>query len=302
MLPTTTHRFASLLLFTFAMTAANTSSFDDYRREVEQWRKTSEDRLKSDTGWLTVAGLFWLEEGKTTFGSASTNKIVLPASAPAQAGFFTRSGKTIGVTILPGVKATLKGQPVTGSIARLQSDENGAASGKEDLLVLGDLTLFVLDRDRKIGIRMRDKNSQYRREFTHRNWFPIKADYRLEAKWVAQPERAVKILNMINEYEDYKSSGYAVFKIKGVEHKLEPVLSGNQLFFIFKDKTAGKLTYGAGRFLYADLPKDGKVIVDFNKAYNPPCVFTPYATCPLPPKQNHLAIPIEAGELNYGAH
>ena len=284
------------------MTAANTSTSDDYRREIEQWRKAAEDRLKSDTGWLTVAGLFWLEEGKNSFGSAPGNKIVLPASAPAQAGYFTRTGRTISVTVNPNVNATLRGKSFAGTDSRLQSDENGAASGKEDLLVIGDLTLFVLDRGNKIGIRMRDKNSQYRREFTHRNWYPVKPQYRFEARWVAQPERAVKILNMVNEYEDYKAMGYAVFRVDGVEHKLEPVLSGSELFFIFKDKTAGKKTYGAGRFLYAPLPKDGKVIVDFNKAYNPPCVFTPYATCPLPPKQNHLPIPIEAGELNYGNH
>lgn len=295
-------RFAALPLFAFAMTAANSSPSDDYRREIDEWRKASEVRLKSDTGWLTVSGLFWLEEGRNTFGSAASNRIVLPASAPAQAGYFTRTGRTIGVTLNPGVKATLRGKPFTGTDSRLQSDENGAASGKEDLLILGDLTMFVLDRGRKIGIRMRDKNSQYRREFTHRNWFPVKPEYRFEAKWVAQPARAVKILNMVNEYEDYQANGYALFRINGVEHKLEPVLSGNQLFFIFKDKTAGKQTYGAGRFLYADLPKDGKVILDFNKAYNPPCVFTPYATCPLPPKQNQLPVAIEAGELNYGGH
>lgn len=298
-----THRITVLLLLlAFAMTAANTSSFDDYRREVEQWRQAAEERLKSDTGWLTVAGLFWLDEGKNTFGSASTNKFVLPSGAPAQAGYFTRTGKTIALTLNPGVAASLNGKPVTGSIARLQTDENGAASGKEDKLTLGDLTLFVIDRGKKIGIRMRDKNSKYRREFTHRNWFPVKADYRVEAKWIAQPERDVKILNMVNEYEDYKANGYAVFRLKGIEYKLEPVISDGQLFFIFKDKTAGKQTYAAGRFLYAALPKDGKVLIDFNKAYNPPCVFTPYATCPLPPKQNHLPFALEAGELNYGSH
>ena len=129
----------------------------------------------------------------------------------------------------------------------------------------------------------------------------VAPDPEVEAKWVAQP-RTVSIPNILNEVETQKSLGYAVFTLHGKEYSLEPVLEGKELFYIFKDLTAGKETYPAGRFLYSQLPVNGKVLLDFNKAYTPPCAFTPYATCPLPPKQNRLQIRIEAGELNYGHH
>jgi uncharacterized protein (DUF1684 family) len=273
------------------------SATPDYTAQIESWRKASEERLKSDTGWLTVAGLFWLKEGPNTFGSAESNDLVFPASAPKNAGVFVRKGKSIGVKLNPGATALIKGSPVT-AVERLTDDTNG----KEDVIVIGDLSFWVIDRGSKIGIRLRDKNSQFRREFTHRSWYPVKPALRVEARWEPKPARTVRILNVVNEYEEYQADGEAVFTLNGVEHRVEPVHSGDQLFLIFKDKTAGKATYGAGRFLYADLPKDGKVILDFNKAYNPPCAFTPYATCPLPPKHNQVNVAIEAGELNYGGH
>lgn len=275
--------------------AADTPSIKDYTASIEKWRVESEAKLKSDTGWLTVAGLFWLKEGRSTFGSAADNALVLPASVPAHVGSFIRTGKRIGVEIRPGVAVTLRGQPVTRVEALVNDDQ-----AKEDILVLGDVSLFVIDRGSKIGIRMRDKNSQFRREFTHKNWLPIQPKFRVVAKFIPQPERVVRIPNIVNELEEHKVIGVTEFVLDGATYRLEPVVAGKELFFIFKDKTAGKQTYGAGRYLYADMPKDGQVIIDFNKAYNPPCVFTPYATCPLPLKHNQLPIPIPAGELNYG--
>ncbi len=273
------------------------SSIKDYTASIEKYRAESEAKLKSDTGWLTVSGLFWLKEGRNTFGSAAGNDIVLPASAPAKAGAFIRNGKKIGVEANPGVPMTLRGKPVT-RVAALVDDKDA----KEDILVLGDLSLFVIDRGSKIGIRLRDKNSDLRRKFTHKTWFPINPTYRVVAKFIPQPERVVRIPNIVNELEEHKVIGVTEFQLNGVTYRLEPVVEGDQFFFIFKDKTAGKQTYGAGRYLYTDLPKNGQVVIDFNKAYNPPCVFTPYATCPLPLKHNQLPIPLPAGELKYGDH
>lgn len=286
-----------LLAFTVLASGADPLSIKDYTASIEKWRAESEAKLKSDTGWLTVSGLFWLKEGRNTFGSAPGNDLLLPASVPARAGVFIRTGKTIGVEFNPGVAVTLRGKQVT-KVAALVNDEKAA----EDILVLGKVSLFVIDRGTKIGIRMRDLDSQFRREFTHKTWFPVRPEYRVVAQFIPQPERVVRIPNIVNELEEHPVIGVTEFTLKGVTYRLEPVVDGNQLFFIFKDKTAGKETYAAGRYLYTDLPKDGQVVIDFNKVYNPPCVFTPYATCPLPLKHNQLPIPIPAGELKYDGH
>ena len=284
-----------LVAITSLASGANPLSIRDYTASIEKWRAESEAKLKSDTGWLTVSGLFWLKEGRSTFGSAPGNDLVLPAGVTPRAGTFIRTGKRIAVEVNKGISVTLNGKQVN-KLDALVND----AEAKEDVLVMGDVSLLVIDRGSKIGIRMRDKNSQLRREFTHKTWFPVQANYRVVAKFIPQPERVVRIPNMVNEMEEHKVIGVTEFTLNGRSHRLEPVVADGQLFFIFKDKTAGKQTYGAGRYLYADMPKDGKVVIDFNKVYNPPCVFTPYATCPLPLKHNQLDIPIPAGELKYG--
>jgi uncharacterized protein (DUF1684 family) len=171
-----------------------------------------------------------------------------------------------------------------------------------DVAKVGRLSLFVIKRGEKYGIRLKDPESEYRREFHGIEVFPASAEYRVTAKWVAEPAK-IPILNVLGQTEEMKSPGYAVFRIHGQEYRLRPVLEADdaqELFFIFRDQTSAKETYGAGRFLYSEMPKDGHVVLDFNKAYNPPCAFTPYATCPLPPPENRLAVRIEAGEKKYG--
>ena len=162
-----------IAVYLFAITflsGADPLSIKDYTASIEKWRIESEAKLKSDTGWLTVSGLFWLKEGRTTFGSAPGNDLLLPAGVAPRAGTFIRTGKRIGVEVNKGVAVTLKGKPVT-KLDALVND----AEAKEDVLVLGDVSLLVIDRGTKIGIRMRDKNSQLRREFTHKTWFPVQA-------------------------------------------------------------------------------------------------------------------------------
>ena len=163
----------------------------------------------------------------------------------------------------------------------------------------GDLTLSVIERGGRFAVRVKDKQSKYRKAFRGMKWFPVREEYRIAARWVAYPTpKAVPIVNIIGNRLEMPSPGYAVFSIGGREMRLEPVVENDtELFFIFRDRTAGKETYPGGRFLYTDLPRDGKVELDFNKAENPPCAFTPYATCPLPPKQNSLPARVEAGEL-----
>jgi uncharacterized protein len=285
------------------MAAASASQPDPaYRAEIQKWREEREARLKGDGGWLQVAGLFWLKDGANRFGTDPTNEIVLPAgSALPRAGVFELKGGKTSVRMEPGVLATVDGMPVT--TRELRAD----VPGPPDVLKLGPrLTLHVIERGGRFGIRMKDKESALLKEFTGLRWFPIREDYRVNARFVPYtPPKKVPIPNVLGQVEELPSPGYAVFTLGGRELRLDPVLEepgATELFFIFRDETAKKETYPAGRFLYTAMPKDGAVVLDFNKAYSPPCAFTPYATCPLPPKQNRLPVRIEAGEMRSGHH
>ena len=271
-----------------------------YRAEVRRWRADREARLTADGGWLTVAGLFWLKEGENRFGTDPAADVVLPVgSAPAKAGVFTLKGERVTVTLLPGASGRVGGKPAEGAVV-LRADTSEAS----DVLEMGDLGLNVIERGGRYGIRLKDKNNAARKTFTGLKWFDVKEDHRVEARWVPYPEpKPLNLPNVLGQVEAMPSPGYAEFTLAGKPLRLDGVLESPQaeeLFFIFRDQTSGKETYGGGRFLYSDLPKGGKVVLDFNKAYNPPCAFTPYATCPLPPPQNRMPIRVEAGELAYG--
>ena len=258
---------------------------DAYRAQIEQWRRQREDALKADGGWLTVTGLFWLHEGANSFGSDPSKDIVLPAGPAVHDGTFD----------LHNGKVTLH---LDAQVRELKSD----STGKPDIVTMGSLSMFVIERGGKAGIRLKDNNSSLRKEFTGLHYFPVSAEYRVTTH-LTRDARRIPILNILGQVEDTPSPGYVEFQLHGQVLRLTPVEeSPNELFFIFRDATAGKETYGSGRFLDAQLGKDGEVELDFNKAYNPPCAFTPYATCPLPPKENRLAVRIEAGELKYGSH
>jgi hypothetical protein len=252
-----------------------------YRSEIAAWRQKREAGLRSDGGWLTVTGLFWLREGANRFGTNAANEIVLP-NGPAQAGVFD----------LHHGRVTAK---VNGSSREMKADT-------DDLVPVGRLRLYVIQRGDRFGIRLKDPDSQYLKDFHGLEYFPAREEYRVAARFVPAP-RKIPIANIVGQTEMDDCPGYAEFQLQGKQFRLYPVLEepgAQELFFIFRDETAGKETYGAGRFLYTDLPKDGSVVLDFNRAYNPPCAFTPYATCPLPPKENRVAVRIEAGEKKYG--
>jgi uncharacterized protein (DUF1684 family) len=169
---------------------------------------------------------------------------------------------------------------------------------------VGRLSLFAIKRGDRYGIRLKDPESEYRRNFTGLQYYPVRTAYKVTGKFVPQP-RKIPILNIIGQTEQMECPGYVEFRLQGKVLHLFPVLEepdAKELFYIFKDLTSGKETYGAGRFLYSGMPEKGKVVLDFNKAYNPPCAFTPYATCPLPPADNRLSVRVEAGEKKYGSH
>ena len=268
-----------------------------YVQEIEKWRHDYEASLKQDDGWLTLAGLFWLKEGGNTFGASVANDIVLPQrSASDFAGSFILHNRSASLLVNRGAPVLLNGAPVLSEMP-LKPD----SAGQPDRITLGRLSMILVQRGARYGIRLWDNASPARRDFRGTQWFPVDEAYRVTAQFVSYPQpRMIAILNILGDTEPSPSPGYAAFEIAGRRCRLEPILEDNRLFFIFKDRTSSKQTYPAGRFLHSGLPKDGKVILDFNRATNPPCAFTAYATCPLPPRQNYLPVAIEAGELNYG--
>lgn len=290
--------FLRMIPFLFTL-AALAGPPDAYRQEIEQWRKAREARLAAEGGWLSVVGLDWLAEGENRFGADSKNAVVLP-KGPALAGEFLLAGGKVTVKPEPGAGLTLNGEALSERVLRTDAD------GKPDVLRLGSLAFHVIKRGDRFAVRVKDSEAPARLAFKGVPAFPVKADHRVEGTFVPyDPPREIPIASVIGTTELMKCPGKVVFRLGGRSLSLEPVLepgADRELFFIFRDRTSGKQTYPAGRFLYAALPKDGKVILDFNKAVNPPCAFTAFATCPLPPRQNALPVPVRAGELNFGGH
>jgi uncharacterized protein len=268
----------------------------DYVRGIETWRTAREAELRADDGWLTLVGLFWLTEGRNTIGGAATNAVPLPAtSAPPRLGVLELRAGVVRLTPEPGTALRINGKPAAAQALRPQP-------GDYDVLTMGSLTFFVIKRGERFGVRVKDRESPARREFAGLRWFPIREDRRVRARFIAHATpTTIPIANVLGNIDPWPSPGYAVFNLDGRECRLTAVLDGadaKELFFVFRDLTTGTETYPGGRFLYAEMPVNGEVFLDFNKAHSPPCAFTPFATCPLPPKENHLVVRIEAGELN----
>jgi hypothetical protein len=275
--------------------AGGTASQPSYEDAIQKWRDDLDASLKSEDGWLTVVGLFWLKAGPNRVGSDPSNDIVLPKrAAPARVGVFLfESGQTT-LTVEAGIAVLVNGKPAGSARLRPEADR----------VSVGDLTMFVIKRADRYGIRLRDKNSEARRTFTHRVWYPVKASFKVTGRFVPyNPPRQIAIVNVIGDVAPMPNPGYVEFTLNGQVFRLDPVAEpgASELFFILKDQTAGMDTYPAGRFLYTALPQNGSVELDFNRAINPPCAFTAFATCPLPPRQNQLPVRIEAGE-RYVAH
>lgn len=259
------------------------------------WREKRNARLTSENGWLTLVGLHWLSPGDNVMGGDPEVAVPLPEKkAPRRSGVLTLTDGVVTLHPVPDAGLTIGGKPATEQVLRNDTEENTTT------VTLGDLSFFVIKRGDRIGVRVRDKNSPVRTGFKGIAYYEPDPKYRVTATFHEYDKpHTVDIPNVLGSTEPMEVRGNVTFTLDGVEQSLEPVIddpSDPQLWFIFKDATSGKETYGGGRFLYADMPKDGKVIVDFNQAYNPPCAFTPYATCPLPPKKNWLPVRVEAGE------
>lgn len=265
-----------------------------YTDEIARWRQKVDDGLRADDGWLTLVGLYWLEEGTNTVGSNPNSDILLPAdSTPDRLGTIEfANGRAVfhaaeGVTVTVDDAQTQK--------AALRDD---SAKGGPSLVSFGSVSFFVIKRDDLYGIRARDISNPARAAFTGRKWFPIDTQYRLTGKFIPhETPRILQIVTSTGHLNAMTNPGRVEFSLHGQTLSLEAFASNeNEVWFVFKDATSGRSTYGAGRFLYAPLRADGSVTIDFNKSYHPPCAFTPYATCPRPPKENILPVEVSAGE------
>ncbi|MBV8805879.1 MAG: DUF1684 domain-containing protein [Sinobacteraceae bacterium] len=266
---------------------------------VEQWRAARVADLTGDQGWLTLVGLFWLDKGDNSFGRASGNKLVLnhPALAP-KAGKFVLDGGGVHFVANRGSGITHAGQPVTAldMVPDTQSEPTVISSGA--------LRIWIIERSGKLGVRIRDLDSPRRREFKSIDYYPVDTAWVFDARFEPyEPHRHIPIINILGLESDMDCPGTLVFQKDGQEWRLDALLEDphdDTLFVMFADRTNGDGSYGGGRFLRVPLPAQGTTQVDFNKAYNPPCAFNDFATCPLPPPQNRLALRVESGEKAYG--
>jgi uncharacterized protein len=264
-------------------------------KEIQDFRAKHETDYRRD--WVPLAGLFSLKPGVNTAGSAANNDVVLPKPVPAAIGRFVVSAGKVRFEPERGANVSLNSKPLTAPVD-LKSDEKGPA---DQLTIAPGKTLWVhMSGDRRT-LRLRDDHGETAKNFDGFRWFPIDEKYRVTAKFIKDPApQTVRIPNQLGDEETYRTEGIVEFTLDGQKITMRPMTTRpGRFYFIFRDGTSGKETYETARFLYTDLKPDGTTVLDFNQAYNPPCSFNPYTTCPLPPKENRLSVRILAGEKAY---
>ncbi len=283
---------------------AGTATGAEYIASIENWQQERLETLTAADGWLSLIALHWLEEGDTTLGTGADQGVVLPeGSAQPHAATFRYDGLTVRMIPAPGQSIAVGGSALE-DIA-VDGVELADDTGEPDLVGLGRLELYVVARGGRHALRIKDPEAPTRTGFAGISSYPIAEEYRFNAKFHPYVEATpIDVPTVTGTPAPMFIPGVVEFRHDGADYTLRPLVSDpadTHFFFIFRDRTSGKETYGAGRYLYGDLA-DGRVELDFNKAYNPPCVFTPHATCPLPPRENRFDIPIPAGEKMYAAH
>jgi uncharacterized protein (DUF1684 family) len=265
-------------------------------KEAEAWRAKHEADYRRD--WVTIAGLHFLQQGAQSAGSDKSNDIVLPASAPATLGRFIVEGTTVRFEPAKGAPVDLAGTRVTAPVA-LKDD-----SVKADELVTGTVKIAVHVSGERRSLRVWDPDGPLARGFKGFTWFPIQTAYHVTGKFIPDAEpRTLQVINTFNDLDTFTTQGVVEFTLNGQTLRLRPFTTRpKRFYFVFKDASSGNETYGAARFLYADLKDDGTTVLDFNQAYNPPCAFNPYTTCPIPLRENRLPIKVLAGERAYPEH
>jgi uncharacterized protein (DUF1684 family) len=290
------YKFYLVLMAVLLASCATTQPHSD---AIMEWRSERQISLKRSNGWLTLIGLYWLQEGDNSFGSDPSNTVLFPGKyMPEQGGIFNLSDSVITINVDPGVGITDSGAVVT--TMQMLADVTGAPT----ILSLSTLTFYVIKRNELYGIRIKDSASEALAKFTGLDYFPIDENWRIAATFKPNPDGAMEmtIPSFQGPNQIIESPGVLEFTVDKEAYRLNVFAEeGDEWYFIiFADATSGNETYGGGRFLYIPAAdENGTVDLDFNLAYSPPCVFTPYATCPLPPMENRLPFRVEAGEKTY---
>jgi uncharacterized protein len=293
-------RAATIVALTAAMSLriAAADNLQAGQARITDWRAKRLASLTSETGWLTPIALYWLKDGENSFGRAPDRAFSVDDGALGpDTGVFILTHGRVRYVAHASKAMTHNGKPVMSIDLKSDADE------KPTELIAGSLHFMLIERAGHLGIRVRDSVSPNRLQFKGLQYFPFRADWHLQARFEPYvPERHIPIVNILGMTEEMTSPGAIVFERDGRTWRLDAILEApgdRQLFVMFSDATSGKQTYGAGRFLYVGLPNADRIEVDFNEAFNPPCAFTDFATCPLPPQQNRLALAVDAGELKY---
>ena len=290
--------FVGFILFIILLSSCTQKQDEQYVSNIKEWQRQRIESLTDPESWLSLSGLFWLREGENSFGAAKNNQIVFPGNnLPAQIGITILKADSVYTKIRPDVKVFCDNKPV--SFIKMIPD----VEKNKTVLRLASLSWFIIKRGDKYAIRLRDSENPAIKNFKGIQTFPIDKKWRVKARMeFYDPPKKVEIPTVLGTIVEEESPGALLFEINGKNYRLDPLgkKSDKQLFIIFSDETSGWETYGGGRFLEVDnVDSNGITYIDFNKAYNPPCAFSDYATCPLPPQQNKLKLRIEAGEKKY---
>jgi uncharacterized protein len=295
---------SAAIILVLAAGCAKKQSVDPatYGKEITEWQTKRSKSISSENSWLTLAGLYWLKPGENTFGSDSSDQIILPpGKIPPVAGSIDWKDSLLTLTAKPGAGVTVHDSAITK--IRLHTDTEGSPT----VVALGSVSFYVIRRGDQLGIRVKDKENAARKNFMGLDFFPANPGWRIEGKYEAFPSpKVVPITSVIGTVENDTFPGSVVFTKDGKDFRLIAQTENDpkpMLYFMFSDETGGKETYGLGRQLSVPMPDStGMVVMDFNKAYNWPCAYTDFATCPIPPRENHLMLRVEAGEKKYPGH
>ena len=271
---------------------------EEYQNSINEWRQEVDNNLRRENGWLALAGLFWLRKGTNLIGSDPESDILLPRRAPARLGTFVFDGENITLNIETGQPVEVNG--IAAKSARLDTDQEDVPS----FITFNDMRMVVLRRSKGVGIRLWDNAREARSLFPSRQWHPVKEELRVPATYTRyETPKIVQMPDILGAILDEPMQGFVTFELNRKKYELiVEELSDGRLFVQFMDLTNGHSTYPSGRYHYTEAHEDGKVFIDFNKAYSPPCAFTEYATCTFPPQENRLNVAIEAGEIYSGQH
>ncbi len=266
---------------------------NEYEASILKWRQEVDHNIRRENGWLALAGLFWLRKGANLIGSDRESDILLPTRAPARLGTFEFDGNNVTLYVEADLPVEVNG--VVTQSALLDADQEDVPS----FITFEEIRMVVLRRSKGVGIRVWDNARAARRLFPPREWYPVKEEFRISATYTRyETPKIVKMPDILGAILDEPMQGFVSFELNGKKHELMvEELPDHRLFIQFMDLTNGNPTYPSGRYHYTDAHENGKVYVDFNKAYSPPCAFTEFATCTFPPQENHLDIAIEAGEI-----